>query len=124
VGGRPGGRRHTGRLGADVIKIGGSGSWGSSRAGNATELVGELDVIFAAKPLDEWAKAFAGEPDFFWSPIDSIDDVVADEQFHAAGGVVYVPDEDCRRADGRHACGPKLGEHTDEVLAELNARQV
>ena len=46
------------------------------------------------KPLDEWAKVFATEPDFFWAPINSIEDVIADEQFHAAGGVVYVPDED------------------------------
>ena len=70
----------------------------ASRAANAVELIGELDEIFATKPLDEWAKVFAGEPDFFWSPINSIEDVLADEQFHAAGGVVYVPDGDstCR----------------------------
>ena len=65
-----------------------------TRAANAAELIAELDVIFATKPLDEWAEAFAGEPDFFWSPINSIEDVLADEQFHAAGGIVYVPDED------------------------------
>ena len=59
------------------------------RAANAVELIAELDEIFATKPLDEWAKVFAGEPDFFWSPINSIEDVVADEQFHAAGGIVY-----------------------------------
>ena len=67
---------------------------GRSRAANATELIGDLDAIFVTKPLDEWAKVFATEPDFFWSPINSIEDVVADEQFHAAGGVVYVPDGD------------------------------
>ena len=74
-----------------------------ARAANSRELIAELDEIFATKPLDEWAKVFAGEPDFFWSPINSIEDVVADEQFHAAGGVVYVPDGDAGRADGRHA---------------------
>ena len=86
------------------------------------------------KPLDEWAKVFAGEPDFFWSPINSIEDVVADEQFHAAGGVVYVPDGDASApmvatpADFHgtpwepRSAAPQLGEHTDEILAELKAR--
>jgi len=69
-------------------------STGRSRAANAVDLIGELDEIFATRPLEEWAKAFAQEPDFFWSPINSIEDVMADEQFHAAGGVVYVPDGD------------------------------
>lgn len=64
------------------------------RAVNAVELIAELDEIFATRPLDEWAEAFAAEPDFFWSPINSLEDVVADEQFHAAGGIVYVSDGD------------------------------
>jgi crotonobetainyl-CoA:carnitine CoA-transferase CaiB-like acyl-CoA transferase len=107
---------------------------GRSRAANAVVLVGELDEIFAAKPLDEWAKVFAGEPDFFWSPINSIEDVVADDQFHAAGGVVYVPDGNAGApmvatpADFHgtpwepRSAAPKLGEHTDEIIAELKAR--
>jgi crotonobetainyl-CoA:carnitine CoA-transferase CaiB-like acyl-CoA transferase len=105
-----------------------------ARAANASELVAELDQIFAAKPLDEWAKVFAAEPEFFWSPINSIEDVVADEQFHAAGGIVYVPDGDggvpmvATPADfhgtpcAPRSAAPRLGEHTDEVLAELKAR--
>ncbi|MDT5247186.1 MAG: hypothetical protein QOD36_4562 [Mycobacterium sp.] len=107
---------------------------GRSRAANAVELIGELDEIFAAKPLDDWAKVFAGEPDFFWSPINSIEDVVADDQFHAAGGIVYVPDGDAGApmvatpADFHgtpwepRSLAPKLGEHTEEILAELKAR--
>jgi crotonobetainyl-CoA:carnitine CoA-transferase CaiB-like acyl-CoA transferase len=105
-----------------------------ARAANATELIAELDEIFATKPLDEWAKVFASEPDFFWAPINSLEDVVADEQFHAAGGVVYVPDGDssvpmvASPADFHgtpaelRSVAPQLGEHTDEVLAELKAR--
>src|ERR1700731_2383838 len=73
---------------------------GRSRAANAVELIGALDEIFAARPLDVWAKVFAGEPDFFWSPINSIEDVVADEQFHAAGGGVYLPRDGSTRAMG------------------------
>jgi crotonobetainyl-CoA:carnitine CoA-transferase CaiB-like acyl-CoA transferase len=108
---------------------------GRMRAANAVELIGELDEIFAAKPLDDWAKVFAGEPDFFWSPINSIEDVVADDQFHAAGGVVYVPDGDAGApmvatpADFHgtpwelRAAAPKLGEHTEDILAELRGRR-
>jgi crotonobetainyl-CoA:carnitine CoA-transferase CaiB-like acyl-CoA transferase len=107
-----------------------------ARAANAAELIAELDEIFATKPLDEWAKVFAGEPDFFWSPINSIEDVVADDQFHAAGGVIYVPDDDggtpmvATPADFHGTPSeprfraPGLGEHTDEILAELKARRV
>ena len=106
-----------------------------SRAINAVELIAELDQIFATKPLDEWAEAFAGEPDFFWSPINTVEDVVADEQFHAAGGLVDVPDGPAAvpmvatPADfhgtpwAPRSVAPRLGEHTGEVLAELNARR-
>jgi crotonobetainyl-CoA:carnitine CoA-transferase CaiB-like acyl-CoA transferase len=106
-----------------------------ARVANSTELIAELDEIFATKPLDEWAKIFASEPDFFWSPINSIEDVVADEQFHAAGGVVYVPDDAssvpmvATPADFHgtpwepRSAAPALGEHTNEILAELKARR-
>ena len=108
---------------------------GRSRAANAVELINELDEIFAARPLDEWAKVFAGEPDFFWSPINSVEDVVADEQFHAAGGVVYVPRDAssvpmvATPADFHgtpwepRSAAPGLGEHTDDILAELKTRR-
>ena len=108
---------------------------GRSRAANAIELIGALDEIFAARPLDEWAKVFADEPDFFWSPINSIEDVVADEQFHAAGGVVYVPRDGssvpmvATPADFHgtpwepRSAAPGLGEHTDDILAELTTRR-
>ncbi|BDX33106.1 alpha-methylacyl-CoA racemase [Mycobacterium antarcticum] len=106
-----------------------------ARAGNGTELIAELDAIFATKPLDAWAQIFATEPDFFWSPVNSISDVLADEQFHAAGGVVYVPDGDTTQpmvatpADFHGtpwkptAAAPGLGQHTEEILAELATRR-
>jgi crotonobetainyl-CoA:carnitine CoA-transferase CaiB-like acyl-CoA transferase len=109
-----------------------------SRAMNAVELIAELDQIFATKPLAEWAEIFASEPDFFWSPVNSIEDVVADEQFHAAGGITDVPDTQLGKgtvpmiatpADfhgtpwAARSTAPRLGEHTDEVLAELAARR-
>jgi crotonobetainyl-CoA:carnitine CoA-transferase CaiB-like acyl-CoA transferase len=106
-----------------------------SRAVNGVELIAELDQIFATKPLDEWAEIFATEPDFFWSPVNTIEDVVADEQFHAAGGMVDVPDGPAvvpmvaTPADfhgtpwAPRGCAPELGAHTEEVLAELEARR-
>jgi crotonobetainyl-CoA:carnitine CoA-transferase CaiB-like acyl-CoA transferase len=59
---------------------------------------------------------------------------VADEQFHAAGGIVYVPDGESATpmaatpADfhgtpwAPRSMAPKLGEHTDEIRAELKGR--
>ena len=109
-----------------------------SRAVNGAELIAELDQIFATKPLDEWAEIFAAEPDFFWSPVNTLEDVVADEQFHAAGGMVDVPAGGDTQAVvamvatpadfhgtpwAPRACAPDLGAHTDEILAELKAQR-
>jgi len=105
------------------------------RAANSVDIIGALDQIFATRPLAEWAELFAAEPDFFWSPINSIEDVIADDQFHAAGGVVYVPDGDstvpmiATPADfhgtpwATRSAAPAVGQHTDEVLGELRARR-
>ncbi|MDN4517793.1 CoA transferase [Mycolicibacterium austroafricanum] len=105
---------------------------GRARAANAVELIAELDTVFAGKTLEEWAEEFSGQPDLFWSPINSMEDVIADEQFHASGGIVYVPDSDggavpmvATPADFHgtpaevRCAAPELGEHTEEVLAEL-----
>jgi crotonobetainyl-CoA:carnitine CoA-transferase CaiB-like acyl-CoA transferase len=106
-----------------------------ARAANATELIGELDAIFVTRPLEDWAEVFAAEPDFFWSPVNSLDDVLADDQFHAAGGVVYVSDTDGAQpmvatpADFHgtpwepRSTAPTLGQHTEEILDELAERR-
>ncbi|MEY8018552.1 CaiB/BaiF CoA transferase family protein [Mycobacterium servetii] len=106
-----------------------------ARARNAVPLIAALDEIFATRPLEEWARAFAAEPDFFWSPVNTLEDVVADEQFHAAGGIVDVPDgaagvamvatpADFHGTPWAPRSGaPQLGQHTDEILAELEARR-
>ena len=103
-----------------------------ARFRNARELIAELDAAFATKSLDEWAAIFATEPDFFWSPVNTVDDLLGDEQFHACGALVDVPDEDggstmlASPADfhgsqtGPRFRAPRLGEHTREVLLEID----
>jgi crotonobetainyl-CoA:carnitine CoA-transferase CaiB-like acyl-CoA transferase len=64
----------------------------AERARHARELIAELDRIFATKTLAEWAEIFAGEPDFFWTPVNTVDDLLADPQLAASGALVDVPD--------------------------------
>ncbi len=105
----------------------------AGRFEHAGELIAELDRIFATKPLDEWAKVFAGEPDFFWAPVNSLEDLVADPQFGAAGGMVAVPDGASTTTmvatpadfhgtpSSPRSVAPALGQHTAEVLGELRS---
>jgi len=102
-----------------------------ARAENARELIAALDEVFATRSLDEWAERFGAEPDFFWAPVNTLEDLLADAQFHEGGGLVEVPGADgstsmvATPADfhgtgsGPRAVAPALGEHTGEVLAEL-----
>lgn len=101
------------------------------RRENATQLIAELDAIFATRTRDEWAEIFDTEPDMFWAPVNEIDDVLVDDQVHAAGAFVEVPEADgpvMRVASPSDFYGtpwqarsaaPGLGEHTREVLASL-----
>ncbi len=62
------------------------------RAVNNVELIENLDAIFITKTRDEWAEVFASEPELFWAPVNTPEDLIADPQFAAAGGLVEVPD--------------------------------
>ena len=62
------------------------------RAANAGELIAMLDEIFATRSLEEWKPIFEAEPDMFWSPVQTISEVIQDAQAHAAGGFVEIPD--------------------------------
>ena len=62
-----------------------------ARAEHAAELIGLLDAEFARRPMAEWAARFADEPDMFWAPVNTVEDLLVDPQFLAAGGLVDVP---------------------------------
>ena len=108
----------------------------AARAKNAVELIREIDAVFATRPFEEWTEVFATEPEFFWAPVNSLEDLLADEQFHAGGGVVQVPDGGSTTPMAAtpvdfggtpwapRSMAPDIGEHTDEILAELAARRL
>ena len=99
-----------------------------ARAQNASILVTLLDLEFAQKTLEEWAEVFAADPEMFWAPVQTVEDVLADPQTWAAGAYVDVPGAATMVAtpvdfDGTpwapRSGAPDLGEHTREVLSEL-----
>ena len=64
----------------------------AGRQAHAEELISMLDEIFATRTVAEWTPLFDAEPDMFWAPVQTIAEVIQDEQAHAAGGFVEVPD--------------------------------
>jgi crotonobetainyl-CoA:carnitine CoA-transferase CaiB-like acyl-CoA transferase len=98
---------------------------------NAAELIAQLDEIFASRSTAEWKPIFDAEEDFFWSPVQEIDEVLNDPQVHAGGGLVEVPDGEGTVTLPATPCdfhgtpwaprwmAPDLGQHTDEVLTDL-----
>ena len=87
-------------------------------------------MSIAQRTRDEWGVVFDRE-DVWWAPVQTTDEVLADPQVAAGGGFVEVPDDgatvtminspvDFGTTTGMpRAMPPDLGEHTDEVLAEL-----
>lgn len=99
---------------------------------NREELIALLDAEFATRDLNDWAAAFAHEPDVFWAPVNSIEDVLADPQIGPSGAIVDVPERDhgSRQmvatpidfAGGSlrpRRVAPNIGEHSRDVLAGL-----
>jgi crotonobetainyl-CoA:carnitine CoA-transferase CaiB-like acyl-CoA transferase len=102
------------------------------RRHHAAELIAELDAIFAGRTREAWTAVF-DEHDVWWAPVSTPDEVLADPQAAAAGAFVDVPGGawvDGHRAvaspiafDGGQVTPrpvPALGEHTDEILRELD----
>lgn len=98
---------------------------------NSKDLIRELDSEFSKFPLAHWAVRFDRE-DVWWSPAQSISEVVDDPQLNASGGFVNIEMKDGHdmkavaspvtfRGDPLLRTGPVpcLGEHTQEVLQEI-----
>jgi crotonobetainyl-CoA:carnitine CoA-transferase CaiB-like acyl-CoA transferase len=102
-----------------------------ARKENSGDLIALLDKVFQTQPRDHWSRLFDAEKDFFWAPVNTLDDVLADPQTHASGAIVMTDDGSFDRpmiatpVDFHGTPGsvrtraPRLGEHTDEILAEL-----
>ncbi|HZP30486.1 MAG TPA: CoA transferase [Acidimicrobiia bacterium] len=101
-----------------------------ARRDHCHELISELDEIFATRTREEWGVEFDRE-NVWWAPVQTVDELLADQQFLAAGGLVEVPDGpstatmvaspvDFAGTPWRpRAMPPTLGQHTDEILAGL-----
>lgn len=104
-------------------------------AEHAESLIALLDEVFATEPLDVWASRFEAN-DVWWAPCQTMADVAADPQADALGVFLDTHDPAADpsvrmrtvaspvRFDGEAPVAPgpvpRLGEHTDEILAELD----
>jgi crotonobetainyl-CoA:carnitine CoA-transferase CaiB-like acyl-CoA transferase len=101
------------------------------RAINHEQLTPLLDEIFATRTLSQWAQVFATEPDMFWAPVNSPEEILSDPQLAHSGGLIEVPDAhgstttminspaDFHGSPGvPRALAPALGEHTRNILRE------
>jgi crotonobetainyl-CoA:carnitine CoA-transferase CaiB-like acyl-CoA transferase len=99
---------------------------------NRTEVIAVLDAIVGERTLDEWAERLDAEG-VWWAPAQGPAEVLEDPQLTANEGFLALPPDPDGRI-GRSINGPVsfsdlpvdqaapaplLGEHTDEVLAEL-----
>lgn len=105
---------------------------GKSRRDNAAEITAMFDAAFATFTKDEIAARLTAE-EIAWAPAQTLADVAVDPQVHAAGGIVQTPGKDGVGSfaspaapakfhgvdDGPKGPGPKLGEHTRDVLVSL-----
>lgn len=102
---------------------------------NAAELIALLDDAFGSQPLDHWVPLF-DEHDVWWAPCQTMAEVAEDPQAIALDSFIDTHDNSLEgeqpirtvatpvRFGGRvfrpRRPVPALGEHTDEVLAELD----
>lgn len=98
---------------------------------NRVALIAELEEVFASHDLDHWEAIFE-ENEVWWAPCQSLEEVVDDPQAHALGLFVETTDNGQPikgvaspvRFDGLvpqpQGPVPGIGEHTAEVLAELD----
>ncbi len=106
------------------------------RRKHATALIRLLDEIFGGADRAHWTARF-DEHDVWWAPVNTLAEVVEDDQAVAAGAFVDVPEgagaaahravmspvDFSETPSGPRRGVPGLGEHTDEVLAEVRAQR-
>jgi len=103
-----------------------------SRAENARDLILILDAAFASQPRDTWMKALKEGGDFIYTVVNTIADLLKDEQMaaneyivdydHPRLGktqVVGVPVRLSKTPGDPKGAAPEFGEHTELVLTEL-----
>ncbi len=101
------------------------------RRRNGPELVALLDAMFATRTRDEWGDVFDAH-EVWWSPVNSIEDLLVDPQVEASGAFVEVapeasvtgravatPADFSETPVGPTGPAPALGADTEEVLREL-----
>jgi len=104
---------------------------GRARAAHRTELVALLEPVFATRTTAAWQEAFAREGALF-APVLKVSEILEHPQVAAAGFVQSVTHPEAgeipqlgpplQMSDTPAAIRrppPRLGEHTDEILAEL-----
>ncbi|MBI3756370.1 MAG: CoA transferase [Deltaproteobacteria bacterium] len=104
----------------------------NKRAENAAEMIPLLDKVFVSKPRDHWMKAFKAGGDFIYTVVNSIDDLMRDEQMitneyivdydHPRVGktkLVGFPVRLSETPADPHGAAPEFGEHTELLLTEL-----
>lgn len=102
------------------------------RAENAKELVPLLDKVFASQPRDYWMSALKKGGDFIYTVVNSIDDLMRDEQMltndyivdyqHPRIGqtkIVGFPVRLSETPGDPRGAAPEFGEHTELLLTEL-----
>ncbi len=77
------------------------------RSANAEALIALLDAAFAAMDMAAIEAASSAEPDFFWAPVNSLDDLLADPQFAPSGALVEVPDSPGSSDHYDDGCNPR-----------------
>jgi len=102
----------------------------ASRTSNRAALIAILDDVIATKTEAEWQPIF-DRHDCYWGRVQSVAEVVADEQARAAGAfqtttlgsgaeaeVVANPVDFSETPSRVRGTSPELGQHTEEVLLE------
>ena len=106
---------------------------GRARRGHVRELIEVLDTEFAKRTLAEWAERLDAAG-VWWAPVQTLAEIAADPQAEAIGAFVEQPGMgdgpplrtvatpvDFWGVDGKPRSGaPTLGQHTEEVLRELD----